>query len=120
MHHHLIPIPETGRERNIVHDAGDVLEVLVDSGVDIVLCGHKHVPYIWRMEDIYIITAGTVSSLRLRGKIEPNYNIVYIRDDAIDIYRRYPFDKIEKIIGLERKTSKSKLNDRFVKEKVKF
>jgi 3',5'-cyclic-AMP phosphodiesterase len=120
MHHHLIPVPGTGRERNIVHDAGDVLEVLVDSDVDIVLCGHKHVPYIWRMEDIYIITAGTVSSLRLRGKIEPNYNIVYIRDDTIDIYRRYPFDRIEKIIGLERKTSKSKLNDRFVKEKVKF
>jgi 3',5'-cyclic-AMP phosphodiesterase len=120
MHHHLIPVPGTGRERNIVHDAGDVLEVLVDSDVDIVLCGHKHVPYIWRMEDIYILTAGTVSSLRLRGKIEPNYNIVYIRDDAIDIYRRYPFDRIEKIIGLERKTSKSKLNDRFVKEQVKF
>jgi len=30
------------------------------------------------------------------------------------------FDKMEKIIGLERKTSKSKLNDRFVKEQVKF
>ncbi|MFO7929203.1 MAG: metallophosphoesterase, partial [Candidatus Humimicrobiaceae bacterium] len=27
MHHHLIPIPKTGRERNIVNDAGDVLEV---------------------------------------------------------------------------------------------
>ena len=120
MHHHLIPVPGTGRERNIVHDAGDVLEVLVESDVDIVLCGHKHVPYLWRVEDMYIITAGTVSSLRLRGKIEPNYNIIHVREDEIDIYRRYPFDRIEKIIGLERKNSKSKLNDRFTKEQAKF
>ncbi|MBN1299053.1 MAG: metallophosphoesterase [Actinobacteria bacterium] len=119
MHHHLIPVPGTGRERNIVHDAGDVLEVLVDCDVDIVLCGHKHVPYIWRVEDMYIITAGTVSSLRLRGRIEPNYNIIYLKENSIDIYRRYPFDKIEKIVGLEKKTDKSKLNDKFIKETSK-
>jgi 3',5'-cyclic-AMP phosphodiesterase len=119
MHHHLIPIPSTGRERNIVNDAGDVLEVLVDSEVDLVLCGHKHVPYIWRVEDLYILTAGTVSSLRLRGKIEPNYNIIYIREDEIDIFRRFPFDRIEKILGLKRKNNKSKLNDKFLKESVK-
>jgi 3',5'-cyclic AMP phosphodiesterase CpdA len=119
MHHHLIPVPGTGRERNIVHDAGDVLEVLANCNVDIVLCGHKHVPYIWRVEDLYIITAGTVSSLRLRGKIEPNYNIIHIREDEIDIYRRFPFDKIEKILGLARKPEKSKLNDKFIKESAK-
>src|SRR3712207_8793452 len=28
IHHHLIPIPGTGRERNIIYDAGDVLELL--------------------------------------------------------------------------------------------
>ncbi len=119
MHHHLIPVPQTGRERNIVNDAGDVLEVLVDSGADIVLCGHKHVPYIWRVEDMYIITAGTVSCLRLRGKIEPNYNIIYIKEDKIDVFRRFPFDRIEKILGLERKSIKSKLNAKFVKDPEK-
>jgi 3',5'-cyclic-AMP phosphodiesterase len=116
MHHHLIPVPGTGRERNIVNDAGDALEVLVDSDVDLVLCGHKHVPYIWRVEDLYVLTAGTVSSLRLRGKIEPNYNIIYIRENEIDVYRRFPFDKVEKILGIKRQSKKSKLNDRFTKE----
>jgi 3',5'-cyclic AMP phosphodiesterase CpdA len=115
MHHHLIPIPQTGRERNIVNDAGDVLEVLADCEVDLVLCGHKHVPYIWRVEDMYILTAGTVSSLRLRGKIEPNYNIIYVRDDSIDIFRRFPFDKIEKILGVKRNINKKKLNAEFIK-----
>ena len=27
LHHHLLPVPGTGRERNIVHDAGDTLEM---------------------------------------------------------------------------------------------
>jgi len=116
MHHHLLPVPNTGRERNILTDAGDVLEVLVDSKVDLVLCGHKHVPYIWRIEDILMITAGTVSCLRLRGKIEPNYNIIYIYDDKIDIFRRYPFDKIEKIEGIQRNVIKERLNAQFTKE----
>ena len=31
LHHHLLPIPGTGRERNIVYDAGDLLEVLLRS-----------------------------------------------------------------------------------------
>jgi len=116
MHHHLLPVPSTGRERNIVNDAGDVLEVLVDSKVDLVLCGHKHVPYVWRIEDMLMITTGTVSCLRLRGKIEPNYNILYIYDDKIDIYRRFPFDKVEKIEGLKRTTVKERLNARFAKD----
>src|SRR5262249_35088968 len=28
LHHHLLPIPGTGRERNIVYDAGDAIECL--------------------------------------------------------------------------------------------
>src|SRR4029078_6464466 len=39
---HLSPIPGTGRERNIVHDAGDTLETLQRANVDLVLAGHKH------------------------------------------------------------------------------
>ena len=117
MHHHLIPVPNTGRERNIVNDAGDVLEILADSGVDLVLCGHKHVPYIWRVEDLLMLTAGTVSCLRLRGRVEPSYNIIHIGKDKVDIYRRYPFDKMEKLEGIRRKKNKKKLNDRFIKGK---
>ena len=42
LHHHLLPIPGTGRERSTVMDAGDVLEELVTAGVNIVLSGHIH------------------------------------------------------------------------------
>ena len=67
LHHHLLPVPGTGRERNIVYDAGDAIECLQRAGVNLVLCGHKHVPYAWRLENLFVINTGTVSSLRLRS-----------------------------------------------------
>ena len=32
-HHHLLPVPGTGRERNVVYDAGDAIECLQRAGV---------------------------------------------------------------------------------------
>ncbi|PKQ10279.1 MAG: 3',5'-cyclic-nucleotide phosphodiesterase [Actinobacteria bacterium HGW-Actinobacteria-9] len=80
MHHHLVPVPGTGRERNIVYDAGDLLRSLANCGTDLVLCGHKHVPNVWRLEDMLIVNAGTACSHRLRGRVRPCYNIIEIRD----------------------------------------
>jgi Icc protein len=91
LHHHLLPIPGTGRERSTVMDAGDLLEVLITAGVNIVLSGHKHVPYVWRLEDLYVANAGTVSSLRVRGYTKPCYNVLEFEGDRVKITRRYPF-----------------------------
>jgi Icc protein len=93
MHHHLVPVPGTGRERNIVHDAGDLLRVLADAGVDLVLCGHKHVPNVWRLEDMLIVNAGTCCTHRLRGKVRPSYNIIEIEDSGsqVRVWRKEPF-----------------------------
>ena len=98
LHHHLLPVPGTGRERNIVYDAGDLLEVLLRCRVNLVLCGHKHVPYAWKLEDMFVVTAGTVSSLRLRGHTRPCYNIVEIGPERVAISRKYPFDDREPIV----------------------
>ena len=98
LHHHLLPVPGTGRERNIVHDAGDALETLQRAQVDLVLAGHKHVPYAWRLEDLFVVNAGTVSSSRLRGNGRPCYNVVEIDGTHVDVWRRYPFHGQERII----------------------
>ncbi len=87
LHHHLLPVPGTGRERNIVYDAGDLLEVLQECGVNMVLGGHKHVPYAWRLERLFVINAGTCSSLRLRGNTKACYNIVRIDGDHVEVVR---------------------------------
>jgi 3',5'-cyclic AMP phosphodiesterase CpdA len=91
LHHHLIPIPGTGRERSTVMDAGDLLEVLVRAGVDVVLSGHKHVPYVWKLEDMYLTSAGTCSSLRVRGYTKPCYNVLEFDGGELRIWRKFPF-----------------------------
>jgi Icc protein len=98
LHHHLLPVPGTGRERNVVYDAGDAIECLQRAGVDFVLSGHKHVPYAWRLEDMFIINTGTVSSLRLRGNTRPCYNVIEITGSHVDVWRKYPYHGQERII----------------------
>ena len=98
LHHHLLPVPGTGRERNVVYDAGDAIECLQRAGVRLVLSGHKHVPYVWRLEDLFVVNAGTVSSLRLRGKTRPCYNVIEVADRHVNISRRHPFHGQVKLV----------------------
>jgi 3',5'-cyclic-AMP phosphodiesterase len=98
VHHHLIPIPGTGRERNIIFDAGDILELLTEVGVDLVLSGHKHVPYSWRLEGMFIVNAGTTSTTRLRGNTRPCYNVIEIEGGRVKVFRKYPFKERELIV----------------------
>jgi 3',5'-cyclic AMP phosphodiesterase CpdA len=89
-HHHLMPIPGTGRERNQVLDAGDVLSLLSRCGVDLVLAGHRHVPYVWPVAGLLLVHSGTVSTLRTRGFPHPAYNLVEIAGGRISIELRIP------------------------------
>lgn len=85
LHHHLVHIPGTGRERNIVWDAGDVLHVLRENQVDLVLSGHKHVPYVWPLARMYLITSGTASTWRTRGRTPPSFNIIQMEGEEITV-----------------------------------
>lgn len=90
LHHHLVPVPGTGRERNTVWDAGDVLALLSDAKVHLVLSGHKHVPFVWLLNDVLIVNSGTVSSHRLRGYVRPSYNVIELHPDWIRVTLKYP------------------------------
>jgi Icc protein len=98
LHHHLLPVPGTGRERNIVYDAGDAIETLQRAGVHLVLSGHKHVPYAWRLENLFVVNTGTVSSQRLRGRTRPCYNVIEVTGSHVAVWRRHPFHGQERII----------------------
>ncbi|MEM2873413.1 MAG: metallophosphoesterase family protein [Nitrososphaerales archaeon] len=81
MHHHVIPVPDTGTDIITVLDAGDALRTLVYSDVDLVLSGHRHRPWIWRFEGLLAVHAGTLSSERTRGFFANSYNIIQIDDE---------------------------------------
>ena len=104
LHHHLLPVPGTGRERNVVYDAGDAIECLQRAGVHLVLSGHKHVPYAWRLENLFVVNTGTVSSLRLRGNTRPCYNVIEVNGNHVSVSRRHPFHGEERIIQFSTET----------------
>ena len=104
LHHHLLPVPGTGRERNVVHDAGDALECLQRADCHLVLSGHKHVPYAWRLEDLFVVNAGTVSTTRLRGKTKPCYNLIEATPERVTVFRKYPFHEQDAILTFDPRT----------------
>jgi Icc protein len=118
IHHHLIPIPGTGRERNIIFDAGDVLALLDELGVDLVLSGHKHVPYSWKLEDMFIVNAGTASTTRLRGNTRPCYNIIEIEDGRVRVFRKYPFKGRELAVDFDPTTGEYSRNEEKIGSEV--
>ena len=77
-HHHLIPLPKTGRERSNALDAGDMLAIILDNNVDAVFTGHKHHPNVYKVEDTIIISAGSVSSYKTRSGGPRSLNYVEI------------------------------------------
>jgi Icc protein len=85
LHHHLIGVPGTGRERNIVWDAGDALELLIELKVDLVIAGHKHVPYTWDLNGMPIVTSGTATTRRTRDDTPPSYNLITISPEQIAV-----------------------------------
>ncbi|MBW2967773.1 metallophosphoesterase, partial [Candidatus Woesearchaeota archaeon] len=105
MHHHLISIPKTGRERSTISDAGDVLAGLINSGVDLVLCGHKHTPHSWYIDGMAIVNAGSACAVKLRASISNSYNIIRIYDGTIEIMLKEPGKKATTMV--EYKTAMS-------------
>ena len=103
MHHHLIGVPDTGTDKIVIVDAGDILRTCLQYKVDLVLCGHKHRPWLWNLESLDIAYAGTASSTRFRGFFKNTYNIIDIKDNGkinVDIKivggRRFPLIDIVK------------------------
>src|ERR671935_606859 len=104
IHHHLVPIPGTGRERNIITDSGDLLAELTELDIDIVLSGHKHVPFFWGLNGILVCNSGTASTKRVRGQTPPSWNELQIDASTIKVYLHYPDGRRELSVLFSRKT----------------
>lgn len=84
IHHHIIPIPDTGADQITIVDAGDVLRSLIKSEVNLVLCGHRHRPWRWKIEDMHVVHAGSVSCEKLRGFFCNSYNLIEVENKKVD------------------------------------
>jgi putative phosphoesterase len=84
IHHHIVPVPDTGADQITIVDAGDVLRSLTKSKVNLVLCGHRHRPWRWQLEEMQVINAGSVSCEKQRGFFCNSYNVLEIKDEQVD------------------------------------
>ena len=98
LHHHLIPVPMTGREEQIPVDSGDVLELLDSCGVNLVLCGHRHVPWVWRLNEMFVANAGTACSNKIKARTTQCYNLIEIDEGDLRIYRVLPGGEQELVV----------------------
>lgn len=81
-HHHLIPVPYSGREVNVLEDAGDVLEIILQNRVNLVLMGHRHVRNVLRINDTILVNVGTFSCIRTRGRFLQSFNVIDLLEDG--------------------------------------
>ena len=83
LHHHLVPIPNTGREMNICRDSGGVLKILSEWKVPLVLGGHRHMPWAWELNETLIAHAGTFSSNK--RQMPHSFNMVTIGEERVKV-----------------------------------
>lgn len=110
VHHHLVSIPGTGRERSTVVDAGEVLEVLIDLGVDVVLSGHKHVPFFWGLNGTLICNSGTACTHRLRGLTPQSWTELTVDAATITAHLHYP-DGRRELAAVRSRTTRAPLRE---------
>ncbi len=89
MHHHVVPVPHTGRNMNVLIDAAETVEALtLHCHGGIVLAGHRHVPYSTKLLRTHIIHAGSLSSYKVLMP-DNSYNIIEIGDEKISLKLRF-------------------------------
>ena len=84
-HHHLVPVPNSGRETNIIDDAGETLDFILKNKVPLILMGHRHVPWAVKIHKTLLVNAGTFSCNRTRAHFGNTFNVIDIDDDNIEV-----------------------------------
>lgn len=85
LHHHTIPIPRAGRERNVLSNAGDLLDLFLKFDVDLVLSGHRHYPNVYNIDGTVFVNAGTTSGRKTRYGDVNSYNVIEIEEDNLTV-----------------------------------
>jgi len=112
IHHHVVPIPGTGRERNIITDAGDLLAHLTQLDIDIVLSGHKHVPFFWGLNGILVANSGTAATKRVRGLTPSSWNELQVDASTIKVFLHYK-DGRRELAVIRSRTTRAMVREAF-------
>lgn len=102
VHHHLIPVPKAGTERNVLFNAGDLMDLFQRYDVDLVLSGHRHYPNVATVNDMVISNAGCMSCKKVRAGDVCSYNQIDIAPERITVkiirfesFKEYSYPRIK-------------------------
>ncbi|UCE15004.1 MAG: metallophosphoesterase [Candidatus Heimdallarchaeota archaeon] len=88
-HHHLLPIPNTGRERSMILDAGDVMQIVWDAGIDVIITAHRHYPNAFSLSNgtrrCLLVNSGTFSSFKTRGKAGHTFVDLILKEEDVNV-----------------------------------
>jgi 3',5'-cyclic-AMP phosphodiesterase len=112
IHHHLVSIPGTGRERNIITDAGDLLAQLTQLDIDVILSGHKHVPFFWGLNGILVANSGTAATKRVRGLTPSSWNELQVDASTIKVFLHYE-DRRRQLAVIRSRTTRAMIREAF-------
>lgn len=100
-HHHLVSVPFSGRDQDVLEDAGDILDMVLRHKINLVLMGHRHVRRVLQIYDTVLVNTGTVSSIRTRGRLGQSYNIIdVLTDGSIRVTERNITAKNSSVLGI--------------------
>lgn len=85
VHHHLVPVPKAGTERNVLFNAGDLVDLFKTYDVDLILSGHRHYPNVVTMDGMVISNAGCMSCRKVRGGDICSYNDIHVTPGTISV-----------------------------------
>ncbi len=109
LHHHLISVPYSGKQRNTLVDAGEVLEVTRLFNINLVLMGHRHVPHAWILSsgstNTTLLYCGTSASDKTRANEPPCFNHIFLDENSVKVYV-VNSTNLEKSLLLETKNGK--------------
>jgi len=99
-HHHLVSVPFSGRDQDVLEDAGDILDMVLRHMVNLVLMGHRHVRRALQIYNTVLVNAGTTSSIRTRGRLGHSYNLIDIcKDGSIQVAERNITERRTAVLG---------------------
>lgn len=85
VHHHLVPVPKAGTERNVLYNAGDLIDLFQKYDVNMVLSGHRHYPNVLSMDGMVISNAGCMSCRKIRAGDICSYNEIDVSSEEISV-----------------------------------
>lgn len=101
MHHPVLAI-NAGDQNNLVRGHANATRIWAAAGVDLILGGHIHLPYVRPLDggdvqlprDIWTVQAGTTISRRVRGDAANSFNVIRSSNSgAIDVVvERWDYD----------------------------